>query len=107
MSDDQGRAGLIESGSLLAKNIIAGGFTESLACVAVSQIEGDIELLGLQEKYTHALMDIAVGWTGGYGDVYEVVADELWLLIRATPEQRARAFLRSTDNEQEARINQA
>lgn len=49
-------------------------------------LEDEIDRRGLQEQYCIALVP-------GYSSTGPMDADDLWYAIRATPEQKARAFL--------------
>lgn len=61
-----------------------------------SLLLAEIERQGLQEKYAWEILDIAVGSVGGYMGVAEMEAENIFRLIRATPEQHARAFIAAT-----------
>ena len=61
---------------------------------AASILEDEIERRGLQSKYTTALVQIVAPETEKVtSHLYYADDDDFWSLIRATPEQRARAFL--------------
>ena len=53
-----------------------------------SLLEDEIEKRGLQDVYIDALMRIVE---------YPAIGEQYWLLLRATPEQRARAFLAAVE----------
>jgi hypothetical protein len=73
---------------ILAKEIAAGDITEPWPLV--DGFEQDIEDMELCEEYADALLTIT-------GTVVGVEQYNFWALIRATPEQRAQAFLKVTE----------
>lgn len=65
--------------------------------VASGWLLDEIEQRSLQDRYlmalSHILKDIPLPYDKG------VMPPFLWLVLRATPEQRARAFLKAIDSE--------
>jgi hypothetical protein len=77
------RSGVMDG--TLAKEIANGELAEPWQWVEA--FEDEIEAAGLQEAYADALLDITSAIVG-------VEQYNFWSLIRATPAQRARAFLK-------------
>jgi hypothetical protein len=69
-----------------AQNVIAGREPHDGAAIA-SYLEDEIVRRGLQERYIEALYPIIGAWQ------YGMSTSEQWRILRATPEQRARAFM--------------
>jgi hypothetical protein len=62
---------------------------------AARLVEDEIERRGLQSVYAVHLMTLLCGgWANNEG-LYILEEDDLWTLLRATPEQRCRAALRA------------
>jgi len=72
----------------IASDIVNGVLTDLSAMGAASLLEGEIERRGLEETYADALLDLTGAVTG-------IEQYNFWLFIRATPEQRAQAFLKA------------
>jgi hypothetical protein len=86
MSDEL-RAG---SARTAAEDILRGEFDKILVLVAVGALEIEIERRNLQFTYMQCLADVC----GVELDYTKAIAGmSMWVLLRATPEQRARAFL--------------
>lgn len=73
----------------LAEHIIKGIFDDGLADGAARQLEDEIERRGLEYSYVRSLVNLVAVDTAPGSD------GERWALIRATPEQRAKAFLQA------------
>lgn len=77
----------------VADDILKGTFDPPFALLAARGIEDEIERRGLWEQYADVLEHL----TQQKRMTYRRADDDVrWRLIRATPEQRARAFLDAT-----------
>lgn len=72
---------------------------------AARWLEDEIEKRGLQHAYVSALMGILLNDPGNAFWI-DPTSDEIWSLIRATPEQRARAFLTTLSSSETAAPHQ-
>jgi hypothetical protein len=79
----------------LAEDIVSGKEKHDL-CASVRLLEGEIERRGKLNEYVYALAAIVLDpWQAGGEWPFELFPQDVWLLVRATPEQRARAFLKA------------
>lgn len=64
---------------------------------AAAQLEDEIERRGLEREYTQALLTILADGSEAAADSTHITQMEAWELLRATPEQRAQAFLKAIE----------
>lgn len=79
-TDPSGTGGYYGTG----RKIVPHFSTDRAAAVV---LENEIQRRGLQERYVEALYPLVGAWQFGMSTA------EQWLLIRATPEQKCKAFL--------------
>lgn len=84
----------------MAEGVIAGAFAFTATARAVLLLEDEIERRGKLNEYVYALAKIVLDpWEEGGEWPFELFPQDVWLLVHATPEQRARAFLEAMKNE--------